>query len=101
MLPLVILAFCATAPFFRLAKQNGVHPGKAAALPFYCLGIAMIASHVGAMLIGSGLSRMSVAAANADRIVAMYNLFLLCLYIAMLRKNWRAIEAVGRSRKQV
>ncbi|TVQ00728.1 MAG: hypothetical protein EA381_06885 [Planctomycetaceae bacterium] len=46
MLLIVIVAFIATTAFYRQAKLVGVHPGKAASIPFVTAGILLAVAYV-------------------------------------------------------
>ncbi|MGN6546808.1 MAG: hypothetical protein ACTHK7_17260 [Aureliella sp.] len=91
MLLILIVALIATTAFYRQAKRAGVHPGKAASVPFIAAGIVLAAAYLASLGIAKiamavGASEFTVSAVNL-----MLNLFMLLTYLALIGRNWRAL----------
>ena len=93
MLLLTIVAFFATTAFYSAAKHRGLQPGRAAMLPFVVLGILLISAHFGGLLLTKLLMMVETSESTAYAISLGYNLFLLCTYLAFIRKNWVVLNS--------
>ena len=99
MLILCVVAFIATNAFLRQAKLAGVHPGKAASIPFFALGFFLIIEYS----IVSIMTEVALAFELSDNfmewiLLPMY-LFMVLAYLALIRSNWTllASRAIARS----
>ena len=92
MLLIVIVALIATGAFYRRAKHIGIHPGKAASIPFIAAGIALLIAYLASL----GIARLAGAAQASPFtvrvVVIMLNLFVLLAYMTVIRRNWAAME---------
>jgi len=88
MLLLTIVAFLATTAFYSAAKRRGLQPGRAAMLPFVVLGALLIFAYFGELLLSKLLVAAETSRWTTIAISSGFNLFLLCTYLAFIRKNW-------------
>nr|MCU0714423.1 hypothetical protein [Pirellula sp.] len=58
---IVIIAFLATVGFYRRANQIGIHPGKAAMIPFVGAGLLLLFTHLAALVFGRVLASIGVS----------------------------------------
>ena len=93
MLLLSIVAFFATTAFYSAAKRRGLHPGRAAMLPFVVLGILLIFAYFGELLLTKLLMMVETSQSTDFAISFGFNLFLLCTYLAFIRKNWVVLNS--------
>lgn len=93
MLLLTIVAFFATTAFYSAAKQRGLPPGRAAMIPFVVLGVLLIFAHFGEILLTKLLMMVETSQSTDDAIAFGFNLFLLCTYLAFIRKNWVVLNS--------
>ena len=93
MLLLSIVAFFATTAFYSAAKRRGLHPGRAAMLPFVVLGVLLIFAHFGELLLTKLLMMVETSQSTDFAISFGFNLFLLCTYLAFIRKNWGVLNS--------
>ena len=93
MLLLSIVAFFATTAFYSAAKRRGLHPGRAAMLPFVVLGVLLIFAHFGELLLTKLLEMLETSQSTDFAISFGFNLLLLCTYVAFIRKNWAMLNS--------
>ena len=93
MLLLTIVAFFATTAFYSAAKHRGLQPGRAAMLPFVVLGILLIFAYFGELLLTKLLMMVETSQSTDFAISFGFNLFLLCTYLAFIRKNWVVLNS--------
>ena len=93
MLLLTIVAFLATTAFYSAAKHCGLQPGRAAMLPFVVLGILLIFAYFGELLLTKLLMMVETSQSTDFAISFGFNLFLLCTYLAFIRKNWVVLNS--------
>ena len=93
MLLLTIVAFLATTAFYSAAKHCGLQPGRAAMLPFVVLGILLIFAYFGELLLTKLLMMVETSQSTDFAISFGFNLFLLCTYLAFIRKNWGVLNS--------
>ncbi len=91
MLLLVVIAFVSTGSFFRIAREHGSHPGRAASTPIVGLAAVLITNHFASKLLTMALARFEVAVNFQSTILFIYSLFLILAYLVFLRKNADAI----------
>lgn len=100
MLLILIVALIATTAFYRQAKRAGVHPGKAASVPFIAAGIIL----AGAYLASLGIAQIAIAVGASEFTVnavnLMLNLFLLLAYLALIARNWRMLVKAAAVRQE-
>lgn len=95
MLVLVIVALVATTAFYRQARIVNVSPGKAASVPFVAAGLFLIASYCTSLGLGSFTAWSGISPAIARSIAYMANAFYILAYLALIRRNWQALNAHG------
>ena len=93
MLLLTTVAFFATTAFYSAAKHRGLQPGRAAMLPFVVLGILLIFAYFGELLLTKLLMMVETSQSTDFAISFGFNLFLLCTYLAFIRKNWGGLNS--------
>ncbi len=100
LLVLPIVAAISTMAFFRHAKRAGLHPGKAASIPFIALGAILITYYAIAFVLVEVARAVSLSVTTAEWIHFMLYLFLILSYFSLIRNNWIAIqtEANGRNK---
>ena len=105
MLLIVVVAFIATMAFYRQAKRIGVHPGKAASLPFLGTGILLIAANLVWLFILRLANDLHASPLTVNAIQWMLSGFVLLGYLAWIRRNWLSLnrkppnENVGSSKE--
>lgn len=97
MLLIVTTAFIATGAFFREAQRVGIHPGKAASVPFLnasiLLSFSLVASHC-----LSGLSYAFEASPQVEYFIGlMLNLMILCLFFRSISLSWKSLFIASQS----
>ena len=93
MLLISIVAFFATTAFYSAAMRRGLHPGRAAMLPFVVLGVLLIFAYFGELLLTKLLMMVETSQSTDFAISFGFNLFLLCTYLAFIRKNWVVLNS--------
>jgi hypothetical protein len=91
MLLLLVVAFLSTPAFFVNARRRNYHPGRAASLPFLALGLLLIADHFGSQALAKLLDLTVTSTTICTIILYSYNIFLVCLYLAFISRNWIAL----------
>ena len=94
MLLLLVIAFLATPAFFLNAKRHNCHPGRAASLPFLSLGVLLVTDHVFSPLLAAVTSSIVTSTTINMVILYGYNLFLICIYLIFISRNWTALSRV-------
>tara|TARA_R110002167_G_scaffold265016_1_gene471692 strand:- start:228 stop:539 length:312 start_codon:yes stop_codon:yes gene_type:complete len=93
MLLIVIIALIATTAFYRQARLAGVHPGKAASVPFIAAGLLLAVAYVASL----GITKFAVAvnaSINAmNSMQFMLNAFVLAAYLMLIRRNWLVLTS--------
>tara|TARA_R110002073_G_scaffold335442_2_gene527418 strand:- start:2556 stop:2861 length:306 start_codon:yes stop_codon:yes gene_type:complete len=90
MLLIVIVALIATTAFCRQAKLVGVHPGKAASVPFIAAGLLLAVAYVASLAI----TKFAVAVnASSNAMQFMLNAFVLAAYMMLIRRNWLVLTS--------
>ena len=98
MLLLCIVAFISTTAFFRLAKCIGVHPGKAASIPFCACGVFLIIEYLVTCMIAEVALSFDVSNTTILWILFPMNLFFVLAYLALIRNNWTVLVLAANSR---
>lgn len=93
MLLIVIVAFISTRVFFRRAKEIGIHPGKAASIPFLVAGIMLAVTYVLAFGISHAFEAFKVAPRTTWLFGCALDCFLLLTYLYMISRNWAMLSA--------
>lgn len=88
MLLIVIVAFIATVGFFRRAKAIGIHPGKAASVPFIAAGVTIAVTYLFAVVIGRLFASMNVSVESARWFGFAMDWFLVLAYLFFIKRNW-------------
>ena len=98
MLIFCIVAFIATTAFFRQAKQAGLHPGKAASIPFLALGFLFIIKYLIVCIITDVALALEFSDNSVQWILFPMHLFLALAYLALIRSTWilLASSAIAR-----
>ena len=91
MLLIVIVAFIATVGFFRRAKEIGIHPGKAARVPFIAAGVMVAVTYLSAVVTGRLFSAMHVSVETARLFGFAMDWFLVLAYVLFIKRNWDKI----------
>lgn len=99
MLFLVIVAFIATVSFFRRAREIGIHPGKAASIPFFAAGMMLALAYLMALAIRRVLDAMNVPAQHAEWAVVGLNWALVLAYLVFITRNWGTISADSQDKR--
>jgi hypothetical protein len=94
MLLIVIIAFIATVGFFRRAKEIGIHPGKAASVPFIAAGLMIAVTYLSALVIGRLFSVINFSMESARWFGFAMDLFLVLAYLIFIKRNWDILCAV-------
>ena len=94
MLLIVIIAFIATVGFFRRAKEIGIHPGKAASVPFIAAGVMIAVTYLSALVIGRLFSFSNFSMESARWFGFAMDLFLVLAYLIFIKRNWDILCAV-------
>lgn len=99
MLLLCVVAFIATTAFLRQAKLAGVHPGKAASIPFLALGFFLIIEYLIVRIITEVALAFELSDNFMEWILLPMYLFMVLAYLALIRSNWTllASRAIARS----
>ena len=100
MLLLLVIAFLATPAFFVSAKRKNYHPGRAASLPFLFLGLLLIADHFLTPLLETVVGSIVTSHTVSWGIVQGYNVFLICIYLTFISRNWIALTRTQQDRTQ-
>lgn len=95
MLVILIVAFIATRAFFQRAKEIGVHPGKAASIPFFVAGIMLAVTYLFAAGISSVFTYFEVAPGTRRWFGYSVDCLLILTYLLIIKRNW-AILSAGR-----
>ena len=91
MLLIVIVALITTSAFYRRAKLMGIHPGKFASIPFIAAGVILAIAYVGSLAIAQLAVSVDAASNTSHAVHFMLNLFLLALYLMLIRRIWTAL----------
>lgn len=83
-----LVAFLATIGFYRRAQQIGIHPGKAASLPFLVAGLMSAVMVVGAAGIGIVLDTMQASHDVKVWTGRILDGCLILTYLAYIKRNW-------------
>ena len=100
LLALSIVAAISTTAFFRHAKRAGLHPGKAASIPFVSLGVILIAYYALTFVLAEVARAVSLSVTTAEWIHFMLYWFLILSYLSLIRNNWMAIQTVANANKE-
>lgn len=92
MLLVVIVAFIATVGFFRRAKEIGIHPGKAASVPFIAAGAMLAVTYLSAFAIGRLFSATNVSVETARWFGFAMDWFLALAYLLFIKRNWDTLS---------
>ena len=85
---IVVMAFLATAGFYRRAKQNGIHPGKAASIPFVGAGLILAFTYIAIFVIGGFLVNADVSDVAIFWISQAIDWFVILSYAYYIKRNW-------------
>jgi len=85
---IVIFAFLATIVFYRRAKQIGIHPGKAASIPFVGAGMMLVFTYLGAFAIGRILMNTDVSTNAITWFGRGIDWCLILSYCYYIKRNW-------------
>lgn len=91
MLLIVIVALITTGAFYRRAKLVGVHPGKAASVPFMAAGIALALAYLASLAIARIAVATHASAFTLNAVNIMLNVFVLLAYLTLIQRNWLAL----------
>jgi len=89
---IAIVALIATIAFYRRAKIVGLHPGKAASIPFVTVGILLGCGYLASL----GIAKIAIAF-NASyftwtAVNFMLNLFLILAFLTVIRRTWMSLK---------
>ena len=88
MLLIVIVSLIATTAFYREAKLAGVHPGKAASVPFIAAGLLLAVAYVASLAITKFAVAVNASSNVMNSMQFMLNAFVLAAYLMLIRRNW-------------
>jgi ATP/ADP translocase len=88
---IAIVALVATTAFYRQAKRVGLHPGKAASIPFIAAGIVLGCAYLASLGIAKIGNAANASAFTLALVNFMQNVFLLLAYLTLIRRNWLAL----------
>ena len=92
MIAIAVFAFISTIAFYRIAKTKGLHPGKAASIPFVFAGIWFITAYLISKLISDLENPFGISGSTLEKIIWMADLFLVLTYLAAISKYWKNIS---------
>jgi len=95
MLLIVIVAFIATVGFYRRAKEIGIHPGKAASVPFIAAGVMVAVTYVSAVVIGRLFAAMNISVETAGWFGFAMDWFLVLAYLFFIKRNWDTLSSAN------
>lgn len=95
MLFIVIVAFIATVGFFRRATEIGIHPGKAASVPFIALGVMLAVTHLSAVVLGCLFAAMNASSETARWLGFSMDWFLVFAYLFFIKRNWDILSSAN------
>ena len=87
----------ATPAFYSRAKQLGVPPGRAAAMPFFVLGILLALGRLAGVALTALFSAVDASPLASGFAWFHLNAFVLIAYIVFIRKNWLLLDSQARS----
>lgn len=93
---IVIIAFLSTIGFYGRAKQIGIHPGKAAAIPFIGAGLMLAFTYLAALGFGVFLGNKNVPDRTQFWIARAIDCFLVLSYGYYIKRNWDVLCASPR-----
>ena len=93
MLLVVIVALIATTAFYRQAKLAGVHPGKAASVPFIAAGLLLAVAYVASLAITKFAFAVNASSNAINSMQFMLNAFVLAAYLMLIRRNWLVLTS--------
>jgi hypothetical protein len=93
---IVIIAFLATVGFYRRAKQIGIHPGKAASIPFIGAGLMLVFSYLASLGLGRLLSITTVSDWTVYLIARAIDCCLILAYCYYIKRNWDVLARSSR-----
>ncbi|XZE35493.1 hypothetical protein SH501x_000991 [Pirellulaceae bacterium SH501] len=91
----MIVAFISTVGFFRRAKEIGIHPGKAASVPFIAAGVMLAVTYLSAFVIGHLFSAMNVSVETAGWFGFAMDWFLVLAYLFFIKRNWDTLSSAN------
>lgn len=94
---LVVVGFIATIAFYRRAKVVGVHPGKAASVPFVGMGMMLAVTLSFALCLGGFLQLMGASKGLVGWIGFTMDCFFVLMYLAFIKRNWDVLAASKES----
>lgn len=97
MLLLVIVAFIATRGFFRRAKEIGIHPGKAASIPFIILGVLVTAASLATAIAGQIFSAINLSDGHTRGFGLALDWFVFVSYFIFIKRNWDTLRKASLS----
>lgn len=85
---ILVIAFLATLGFYRRAKQIGIHPGKAASIPFIGAGMLLVFAFTIAFVAGRILVYADVSHRALSWIGTAFDWLLILSYGYYIKRNW-------------
>lgn len=101
MVLILIIAFLATGKFYRTAKIAGLHPGRAASVPFVNAGVVFLVGWLGNAACTALFAAMPVKQSTQTLIGFAFDLFLILVYLVVIGQNWRALENAAATAKDI
>lgn len=96
---IAIVALIATSAFYCRAKCAGLHPGKAASVPFIAAGILFGCAYLASIGIAKIATATNASPFTVNAVEFMLNVFLLLAYLMVIRKNWIALVRASEMAK--
>lgn len=100
MLLILIVALFATTAFYRQAKRAGVHPGKAASVPFIAAGVMLAVAYLAARALAQIAIAINASDFTWNAVNLLLNVFMVLAYLAVIRRNWLALLKASASSEQ-
>jgi hypothetical protein len=88
MLLILATAFFSTIGFYRQAQRVGVHPGKAASVPFIAAMLMIIFAYLAGMLVEGWILQYEDLVKTAEWFQSAVNLTVVLTYLFFIKRNW-------------
>ncbi len=96
MLIILTIAFLATIGFYKQASLIGVHPGKAASVPFIAAGLMIAFGKLAAMGISRFIAERSVSAELTSWLQFAISGCVVLTYAWFIRRNWKTLMSYSK-----
>lgn len=93
MLFIAIVALIATPTYYRRAKKNGKHPGKAARIPFTVAGCYFVFLYLSAKGIDGLAALLDLTEIGRRGMHLSLNLFAILTYIVLINRTLETLQS--------